>query len=334
MDKNVIIIGSGSWGTSLALAIKNKFSTYLFVRNTQQAESIRKHRENIKYLPGIKIPEYISIINDLKEILKSLEHKKFIIILAVPISELRNTIINLYNIVSSIRTYNISIIYTCKGLEEHTFFLPHEIISDIQISNNFFNYGVLSGPSFAKEIALSLPAALTIASNCKNLINTVIELLHGTNIYVYPNTDIIGVEVGGALKNIIAIACGISDGLKLGLNARAAIITKGLSEIQNFGIQIGAKYDTFFGLTGLGDLVLTATGDISRNRFVGLEISQGKKIEEIMKPGFVAEGVNCSKAVLTRSRLLDIKIPIIESVNNILFNNSDPKIIVNNLLSI
>ncbi|AWD32711.1 Glycerol-3-phosphate dehydrogenase [NAD(P)+] [Candidatus Kinetoplastibacterium sorsogonicusi] len=332
MNINIIVIGSGSWGTSLAISTSYKFTTYLFVRDHKQAQIIIKDKENKKYLNNIRIPSSIHIITDLQKIIKLLINSKIIIILCIPISNLRKIVSELYNYIIKFQLFNISIIYTCKGLESNSCLLPHEVIDEV-IPVDFIKYGVLSGPSFAQEVAIKLPTALTIASNHENLKNDIIKILHRDNIRIYTSSDIIGVEVGGALKNIIAIACGISDGLQLGFNARAAIITRGLKEIQNFGVKIGACPKTFFGLTGIGDLVLTATGNMSRNRNIGLEIGKGKCLKEISTYQLNAEGVKCAQAVLTRAKQLNIEVPIIEAVCDILFKGINPTFIVKKLLS-
>ncbi|MFA4913148.1 MAG: NAD(P)H-dependent glycerol-3-phosphate dehydrogenase, partial [Burkholderiaceae bacterium] len=193
--------------------------------------------------------------------------------------------------------------------------------------------GVLSGPSFAREVAAGLPVGLTVASLRADVCENTTTLLHGGAVRVYASTDIVGVEVGGALKNIMAVACGIGDGLNLGTNARAALITRGLAEMSRFGAALGAQPETFAGLTGLGDLVLTATGDLSRNRRVGLDIGQGVALADILARGITAEGVRCAKAVLARSAALGVDMPITEAVCAVLFDGVAPITAVSSLLA-
>ena len=193
--------------------------------------------------------------------------------------------------------------------------------------------GVLSGPSFAQEVAQGLPVALTLASRDSWVADPVLAALHGSTARIYTSADVVGVEVGGALKNIIAIACGISDGLGLGTNARAALITRGLAEMQRVGLALGGQAETFAGLTGLGDLVLTATGDLSRNRQVGLAIGRGSSRSEILASGVTAEGVRCARAVLALGRRHQLELPITEAVCKVLFEDLAPSQAVSDLLS-
>jgi glycerol-3-phosphate dehydrogenase (NAD(P)+) len=225
------------------------------------------------------------------------------------------------------------IVYTCKGLEADTGQLPSEVALSVLKQLSDLPTGVLSGPSFALEVAQGLPVALTVASQSPILRQAVIQALHGGNIRVYASNDVLGVEVGGALKNIMAIACGVGDGLGLGTNARAALITRGLAEMTRFGEALGAQAATFSGLTGLGDLVLTATGELSRNRQVGLAIGKGQTLETLLASGLTAEGARCARAVRTRARALNIEMPITEAVCSVLFEGMQPLEAVTRLLS-
>jgi len=257
-----------------------------------------------------------------------------LIILGVPLAGLRQTCQRLAQTLQHRQHHIAGIIWTCKGLEAETGLLPSEIVREtLTALCPDISVGVLSGPSFAQEVAKGLPVALTVASTNEPLRQATIAALHGGNIRVYASQDVIGVEVGGALKNVIAIACGIGDGLGLGSNARAALITRGLAEMSRFGEALGAQAATFSGLTGLGDLVLSATGDLSRNRQVGLAIGQGQTLDQILSMGLTAEGARCARAVQTRAAALSIDLPITRAVCEVLFNQVSPKLAVSQLLS-
>lgn len=224
------------------------------------------------------------------------------------------------------------VIWLCKGLTPDTGKLPHELVAACLTTTRLAT-GVLSGPSFAKEVAKGLPVALTIASTSSSLRNLVTSSFHSEHMRIYSSSDVMGVEVGGALKNVMAIACGISDGLGLGNNARAALVTRGLAEMTRFGVALGAAPNTFSGLTGLGDLVLTATGDLSRNRQVGLRIGQGESLSGILAGGMTAEGARCAQAVLTRARAMNVPMPITQAVCDTLFGGVTPAHAVHRLMA-
>jgi glycerol-3-phosphate dehydrogenase (NAD(P)+) len=253
-----------------------------------------------------------------------------LLILSVPLAGLRVLCTQLGEKLSQPLT---GIVWTCKGLEAETGMLPSEIARAALSAVPNIPTGVLSGPSFAREVAQGLPVALTIASHDAALRRATIAALHGGAMRVYANQDVIGVEVGGALKNVMAIACGIGEGLGLGTNARAALITRGLAEMTRFGEALGAHSETFSGLTGLGDLVLTATGDLSRNRQVGLEIGRGKSLNEVLATGLTAEGARCAQAVLKRASELGVELPITHAVCEVLFEGVAPFEAVTRLLS-
>ncbi|EPY35971.1 glycerol-3-phosphate dehydrogenase (NAD(P)+) [Angomonas deanei] len=330
---NILVLGSGSWGTSLALAANKNYSTCLWSRDSNQVQSMYKNKENSKYLPGIRLPKNLKITDDIDNSLFALSNKenKSLIIVSVPISGIKNICSILREKITKLDLLDTPIIWTSKGFENHSGNLLHETVEqNLNITN--LKYGILSGPSFAKEVALELPTALTIASKNTEVCELVIQTLHSESLRVYSSHDIIGVEVGGALKNVIAIACGISDGLKLGSNARAALITRGLHEIKRFGIALGAQETTFLGLSCLGDLVLTSTGNLSRNRNIGIQIGQGFPINEVINSNITTEGVRCALAIKDRARKLNIELPIIETVCSILFEQLDPKQAVSILL--
>jgi glycerol-3-phosphate dehydrogenase (NAD(P)+) len=224
------------------------------------------------------------------------------------------------------------IVWLCKGFEADTQCLPNEVVA-AELPEHRSN-GTLSGPSFAREVGQGLPVALTVASASAELAARTVAAFHHGAMRIYTGDDVIGVEVGGAVKNVLAIATGISDGLGLGLNARAALITRGLAEMSRLGVALGGRAETFTGLTGLGDLILTATGDLSRNRTVGMQLASGRTLDEILAAlGHVAEGVRCARAVLSLAQSRGIEMPITQAVCRVLFDNVAPRDAVQALLS-
>ncbi|KAG4080998.1 hypothetical protein HA402_010169 [Bradysia odoriphaga] len=292
-------------------------------------------RENTLYLPGIQLPAALQLSDDLDGTLRNLAHDgAALIILGVPVAGLASICAELGARLPPLGLARTPIIWTCKGFEENTARLPHEIAAQaLRDLIPDWAGGVLSGPSFAREVAQGLPVALTIASRNTALCQTTTTALHGAALRVYTSQDVAGVETGGALKNVIAVACGIADGLQLGTNARAALITRGLAEMSRFGIALGAQAETFAGLTGLGDLVLTATGELSRNRRVGLAIGSGRKLADILADGITAEGVRCARAALARANALGVELPITAAVCAVLFDNVAPMTAVSALLA-
>jgi glycerol-3-phosphate dehydrogenase (NAD(P)+) len=225
-----------------------------------------------------------------------------------------------------------NLVWLCKGFEEESGMLPHQVVQ--QVLGSALPLGVLTGPSFAQEVARGLPCALTIGSDSSALRELVVDIVHGGSLRVYGCSDVVGVEVGGAVKNILAIATGVVDGLGLGLNARAALITRGLAEITRLGVALGARADTFMGLTGMGDLILTCTGDLSRNRRVGLGLAQGKPLQVVVEElGHVAEGVRCARTVAALARQRGIEMPITQAVAQVLFEGESPRNLVARLLA-
>lgn len=330
----VTVIGAGAWGTALAVSAAARGKVCLWARNAEMVRDMAATHENTRYLPGISLPASLSLTSDFQ---KALAHAcqsetPGLLVLGVPLAGLREAFEQIARHSKNLNTAGV--IWTCKGLDAETGLLPHEIaLQAWRESDHPMPHGVLSGPSFAREVALGLPVALTVASDDGRLRQTTIQAFHGGSIRVYASQDLIGVEVGGAMKNVMAIACGISDGLGLGTNARAALITRGLAEMTRFGVALGAQPSTFAGLTGLGDLVLTATGDLSRNRLVGLRIGAGESLEHILGQGITAEGARCARAVLNRAGLLGIELPITEAVCQVLFEGVSPRSAVTRLLA-
>ena len=338
----VSVLGAGAWGTALAAAAAPYHDVCLWARDTDLIQSMAVHHCNERYLPEMALPTSLRFTADLAQAIahgcpSHASNAPALIILGTPVIGLREMCMQLVQHLdqSSLTapTTTASIVWTCKGLDPHSGQLPHELVAEVFGDSSHHELGVLSGPSFAKEVAQGLPVALTIASHHEALRATVREVFHYDPIRIYGTTDIIGVEVGGALKNIMAIACGIADGLALGNNARAALITRGLAEMTRFGVRIGADATTFSGLTGLGDLVLTATGELSRNRQVGLALGKGQSLPEVLASGLTAEGVRCAQAVRSRATKLGVDMPITDSVCQVLFNHIPVKKAVSQLLA-
>ncbi len=321
----ISVLGAGAWGTALAIHLAKKHQVILWARNGSHISGMRKARSNPKYLGNFQFPEQLFLDNDLQSTVVSAD----LIISAVPTSAFRDLLSELKKL------NNLPIIWANKGLEVGTGMLPHEVALDVlgDPGSTNRNFGVISGPSFAAELVRELPTAVTLAATSDDLSKLAANAFHHGSMRIYTSKDVAGVSVGGALKNVIAIAAGISDGMGFGNNARAAIITRGLAEISRFGEAIGASPDTFGGLAGAGDLVLTCTGEYSRNREVGIRLAQGRPIREILDGlGHVAEGVYTAKEVISRSGLLSIDMPITYEVSQVIHNSKPPKDAVQDLL--
>ncbi|MDQ2148546.1 NAD(P)H-dependent glycerol-3-phosphate dehydrogenase [Alcaligenaceae bacterium C4P045] len=338
----VLVLGAGSWGTALAAAASRRAPTTLWARDAGQAALMRETGNNARYLPGVALPDALSITADLDAAFEDAHRDgaHVLIILGVPVAGLAATCRDVAARLKRRGATHTHIVWTCKGFESETARLPHEIAQDALAAlyppgadGAPPPIGVLSGPSFAREVAQGLPVALTVASHNAATCELTIRALHGAAVRVYAGADVVGVEVGGALKNVIAVACGVADGLALGTNARAALITRGLAEMARFGVALGAQAETFSGLTGLGDLVLTATGDLSRNRRVGLEIGAGRPLADILASGITAEGVRCARAALARAHRMGVDLPITEAVCAVLFDGVAAETAVSALLA-
>lgn len=347
-SRPVAVLGAGAWGTALAIVASRRGPTLLWARQAAQAEQLSALRQNTRHLPDIDLPSPLLFTSSLDEALAfvvpaepSSPTPPGLLILGVPLAGLRDLCaalaLKLSRAAQIEQGYSpqmpLGIVWTCKGLEASSGMLPSEVAREALLALPNIPTGVLSGPSFAREVAQGLPVALTIASQDVGLRRATIAALHGGSVRVYASQDVMGVEVGGALKNIMAIACGIGDGLGLGANARAALITRGLAEMTRFGDALGAQSATFSGLTGLGDLVLTATGELSRNRQVGLAIGQGKTLAEVLTGGLTAEGARCAQAVLKRAATLGVELPITQAVCQVLFDGVAPLDAVTRLLA-
>ncbi len=308
MSLRITIIGAGAWGTALAMAacrLPGQRQVRLHVRDAQQALQIRSTRVNARYLAGLALPETLQIVSGPLSELTAGASQEDLFIIATPMAGLRQTL-------SALAAVPSSVAWLCKGFEAGTGLMPHEVQAEVAPR---MCAGALSGPSFAQEVATGQPAALVAASRHASVRDALVQAFHGPALRIYANEDIVGVEVGGAVKNVLAIATGLCDGLSLGLNARAALITRGLAEMTRLGLALGAKADTFMGLSGLGDLVLTATGDLSRNRKVGLLLAQGLTLAQAVESlGHVAEGVYSARTVHQRAKALGVDMPITAAV--------------------
>ena len=318
----VLVQGAGSWGTALALILaRNGHQVLLWDIDLDLIREIKSDRYNRKYLPDIKLPDNIIAI-------EKIEDAPFVvkkIISAVPCHALRSSL-------SFLRTLTVeSICIACKGLEPDTQKLSHKVIED-EIQD--CSIAVLSGPSFSTEVAAGLPTAITIAAKYTKVAKEFSSLFHADHFRVYIDSDYIGVQIGGAVKNVMAIAAGISDGLGFGSNARSALITRGLVEITRLGLSMGAKQDTFIGLAGLGDLILTCTDNQSRNRSLGLLLAKGLSIDDAKKEiGQEIEGLNTAKEVSILAKRNHVEMPISEQVNNVINSECTAKETVSNLVS-
>ncbi len=340
----IIVFGAGAWGTALAVAAAQASQTggaprhqvSLWARDATQAHAMRASRSNPRYLPGVVLPAALQLVDSKSHSegtsnLLSLACQSDLAVIATPMSGLRLMLIALAGCTAPVA-------WLCKGFEtsggvapagapatakkQSIGLLAHEI--QAQIAPDLIA-GVLSGPSFAQEVALGQPTALVAASHHARAREAMVEAFHSPALRVYGNDDIIGVEVGGAVKNVLAIATGLCDGLGLGLNARAALITRGLAEMTRLGQALGAKSETFMGLSGLGDLVLTATGDLSRNRRVGLALAQGQTLAQAVSSlGHVAEGVYSARTVAQRAQALGVDMPITQAVVALLDGRASP----------
>lgn len=334
LPTRVAVLGAGSWGTALAALASEQADTLIWARRAECAAEINEQHTNSRYLPT-PLPSALRATSDFAAAIAHVcaAESDALIILGVPVAGMAETCQRLAECLSGKSYPRLHVVWTCKGVQPDTGQLPEEVASAWLGDLPNVALGVLSGPSFALEVAQGLPVALTIASHQETTGDMVLKALHGQRCRIYTSGDVTGVEVGGALKNVMAIACGISDGLGLGSNARAALITRGLAEIQRLAIALGGEAETVQGLTGLGDLVLTATGPLSRNRQVGLAIGEGRSLEDILAGGMTAEGVRCARAALALGKKLKVELPITAAVCSVLFEGQAPLSAVASLLA-
>ncbi len=310
----IAVLGAGAWGTALAAAAAARHDVRLWARDPAQAQAMSATRRNLRYLGDVPLPAALQVVADRAA---ALAHAAGgLLVVATPMAGLREQLLALPD--------GRPVLWLCKGFESGSGALGHEIARDVRPG---VPCGVLSGPSFALEVVRGQPTALVAASEDDALAAAAVAAFHGDALRIYTSRDVVGVEVGGAVKNVLAIATGIVDGMAAtGLNARAALITRGLAEMTRLGVALGASAETFMGLSGLGDLVLTATGDLSRNRRVGLLLAAGRRLPEILAElGHVAEGVSSAAMVLQRARTLGVDMPITESVVDVLEGRVAPE---------
>lgn len=324
MHTKISILGAGSWGTALAiLAARNGYQTLLWGHQPDHIAALKQQRENVRYLPGQAFPEKLSVTDDLT-IAAGFSN---LILLAVPSHAFRDTL-------SKLRVFlpaEINIAWATKGLNPEDGSLLHQAVAEIFTKNT--PAAVLSGPTFAREVAANLPTAITIASTQTDFADELAGLFHNQHFRAYTSTDIIGVQVGGAVKNVLAIAAGIADGLGFGANTRAALITRGIAEIMRLGLALGGKQETIMGLAGLGDVILTCTDNQSRNRRFGLALGEGKHAETSIKEiNQEIEGISAARETYLLSRKYNIDMPITEQTYRVLYENLEPLTAVQNLL--
>lgn len=318
----IAIVGAGSWGTALALALSRRsdHSATIWAHTRQVADSIRETHENLKYLPGLRLPESVHATAEMAEAIEGAE----IVLLVVPSEHLRK----ICGDMSPFLARNQIIVNATKGLEDGSCLRMTQVIAEVLAQRELdLPCAVLSGPSFAREVGSGRPTAITVASSQSAVAIRVQEEFAGPALRLYTNDDVIGVELAGALKNVIAIAAGATHGLGLGNNCVAALITRGIAEMTRLAVACGGRRETLAGLAGLGDLVLTCTGTLSRNRFVGIELGSGRRLKDILAGmhGKVAEGVRTTHAALVLARKLGVEMPIAEQVAAVLTEQTSAK---------
>jgi glycerol-3-phosphate dehydrogenase (NAD(P)+) len=326
MSRAIGVIGAGGWGTALAkLLCENGHDVTLWCHGEESYREILQKKENFTYLPGVALPSSLKISRSLKDAVE----EKSAIVLAVPSQFVREVIER-----AASWTGRESILACAtKGIEEDKLITMGEVFSEVFGAASRERHGFLSGPTFAQEVARGLPAAITVASLNESVGRGIQEMLSSPNFRVYTSRDVIGVQMGGVVKNVIAIAAGISDGLGLGLNARAALVTRGLAEMTRLAVKMGADSLTLSGLPGLGDLILTATGDLSRNRKVGLQIARGSSLNEILSGmRMVAEGIKNTRSVYLLAHRLGVEMPIVEQMHLVLYEGKKPLAAVRDLM--
>lgn len=320
------VLGSGSFGTALAsILAENRYDVTIWARRPELVESINDRHENSRYLPGLKLPENLKAGTDLEAVLEGAE----LVVSAIPTQATAGVLREIGQMLPEKAAYVVA----AKGIEEDSLRLVCEIFEQ-ELPGKFHpRLSYLSGPSFAREMIQKVPTVVSIASHSEETARLVQKVFANGFFRTYWTPDVIGVEVGGALKNVIAIAAGVSDGLGFGLNTRAAIITRGLTEITRMGVARGAEPTTFLGLAGMGDLVLTCTGDLSRNRTVGIKLGQGKKLKDILEEmNQVAEGVVTTSSAYKLSQKLQVEMAITEQVYQLLYEDKDPVQVAQDLM--
>jgi glycerol-3-phosphate dehydrogenase (NAD(P)+) len=321
----VTVLGAGSWGTALAVLLaRNGISVKLWDRDAEHIDQMVRDRTNQRYLPGVQLPDPISPLADLPAALEDADY----VLIAVPSSGFRSVLQRVRTQVGS----SFNLIWASKGLEPGTGKFLHQVVDEELPEHR--SVAVLSGPSFAKEVARGLPTAVTIASKNTAYAKAVAALFHCHRFRTYTSDDVLGVELGGSIKNVLAIAAGISDGLGYGANARAALVTRGLAEIMRLGNELGGHRETFMGLAGVGDLVLTCTDDQSRNRRLGLALGRGVALDQaVAEIGQAVEGLHTAKEVDELARLHQVDMPITQQVKRVLYDGEEAAAAVDALLA-
>lgn len=320
----IAVFGGGAWGTALAVAFARAHDVTLWARDPVATQSMQIERCNKRYLPGVGFPDRLRVDTDFAATASGAN----LHLVVTPLAGLRPTVRALHELAPG-----TPLLWACKGLEAETGRLPHEIVhAELGAGAPC---GVLTGPSFAAEVGAGMPTAITLAAADRAFAEHWLQALHQPRFRIYTNTDLVGAEIGGGLKNVIAIASGVSDGMGFGLNARAALITRGLAEITRLGVALGARPETLMGLAGMGDLILTCTGDLSRNRRVGLALATGKPLKTILDElGHVAEGVPTARAALRLASTKGVEMPITEAIDALLHSDGiGPRDAVELLLS-
>jgi len=315
-DPQIAVLGAGSWGTALALQLDRSGShCILWDRDTENLEKVRQTRSNERYLPGIHIPESIVIENEMLAAVKAADH----VLVVTP----SHAFASVMKTIREVLMPGQGVAWACKGFEPGSGRLLHQVAMELLPEST--PLAIVTGPSFAKEVAMNLPTAVTVAGTDSNFTRIMAGALHGGRFRAYTSEDMVGAELGGAVKNVMAVATGICDGMALGDNARAALITRGLAEMMRLGVALNAKPETLMGLAGAGDLILTCTGDLSRNRRLGLKLGAGKTLEQALEEiGQVVEGVNSAAEVQRLAIQHDINMPITEQVNGIIHLGWNP----------
>jgi glycerol-3-phosphate dehydrogenase (NAD(P)+) len=332
----VAVLGAGAWGTAIACALAARgpaaHRVTLWARAPALAQELHAQRENGRYLPGCPLPPALEVTSDLGAALAPVQAQPAagLIVVATPTAGLRPT---LQALAAQGLAAGAPLVWLCKGFERDTHQMAHQIVAAEWGEAALQASGPLSGPSFAEEVARGLPTALTVAGPAP-FCAQVTRVVHGGALRVYSTDDVLGVEIGGAVKNVLAIATGIAESLGLGLNARAALMTRGLAEITRLGVALGARAETFMGLTGMGDLILTCTGDLSRNRKVGLLLGRGVGLSAALAQlGHVAEGVWSAPAVIARAQAVGVEMPLAQAVCDVLDGRSTPADALRRLLA-
>ena len=318
----IAVLGAGAWGTAIAITLAQRHAVALWARDAAQCAAMGSERVNDKYLPGLAFPDALEIAGTMRDALAGVE----LALIAVTTAGLRETLER-----ANSANSGVPVIWLCKGFEPGRAKLPHQVCAEAL--DDARDSGVLSGPSFAEEVARGLPTAVTLASRHSAFAQQAARALHSPALRIYSSDDVVGVEVAGAVKNVMAIAAGICDGLGYGHNARAALITRGLAEITRLGVALGGRAETFMGLAGAGDLILTCTGDLSRNRRVGLKLARGEPLASILgELGHVAEGVNTARELHGLAGKLGVDMPITRAVCSVLADHTQARAAADALL--